>query len=489
MRLLALLHLLWLTSVLCMLSTPASAALLTFTVTTSEPVMVTGVPRIAIDVGGVTRYATYAAGSGTSTLTFSYAVQAGDFDADGITLASPIDLNGGTLADLAGNPVSSLTFTLPDTSALKVQTYTASFTTSPITNANASAVDFAIAKAPTGASFSYTITSSGGSGSVTGSGIIGGSPHTVSGVDVSALPTGTLTLSVTVSTAAGGTGAARTTTVTPSFTGVLDSLSAAAAFSVRRLRSGHTGALIRVRRSTDNAMQDIGTTVGGNLNTAALSSFCGAATCFASTWYDQSGNGQNAVQAGTTNQPRLMSGGVMEIEGSRPALRFTAVAQWLNAGVIPGQSLDGTFNVVARCTEGSVARHVMGNRDIGIQRGRIIRAMPGGGSFFGANIGGAQVGFTGATTVQRVITVLSSSSSSPTMSAALDGVVTTGNTNSYYAAPTVGLWLGGGGSGQSSVGDWIGTISEAMVFNSTLTTTARQTLERDQGSYYGVSVQ
>ena len=75
------------------------------------------------------------------------------------------------------------------------------------------------------------------------------------------------------------------------------------------------------------------------------------------------------------------------------------------------------------------------------------------------------------------------------MSAALDGVVTTGNTNSYYAAPTVGLWLGGGGSGQSSVGDWIGTISEAMVFNSTLTTTARQALERDQGSYYGVSVQ
>jgi hypothetical protein len=202
----------------CLPCAPAAAANLSFTVAASEPVTVTGTPRIAIDVGGVTRYATYASGSGTSSLTFSYAVQPGDFDGNGIALASPVELNGGSIIDVAGNPASALTFTLPDISAIKVQTYTASFTTSPITNANANAVSFAIAKAPTGASFSYAISSSGGAGTVSGSGTVSGATHTVSNVDVSALPSGTLTLSVTVSTAAGGTGAAKAATSTPSFT-------------------------------------------------------------------------------------------------------------------------------------------------------------------------------------------------------------------------------------------------------------------------------
>lgn len=227
---------------LCLPCSSAAAASLSFTIATSEPVTVTGTPRIAIDVGGVTRYATYAAGTGTAALTFSYAVQSGDFDANGITLVSPLALNGGSIADAAGNPASSLGFTLPDTSALKVQTYTAAFTTSPITNANATAVGIAIAKAPVGASFTYAIASSGGAGSVTGSGTISGSPHTVSGIDVSALPSGTLTLSVTLSTAAGGAGAARTATATPVFAGALDAVpAAAAAYSIRRLRGGMPG--------------------------------------------------------------------------------------------------------------------------------------------------------------------------------------------------------------------------------------------------------
>jgi len=314
----------WLLAALCLPCAQAAAANLDFTVATSEPVVVTGVPRIAIDVGGVTRYATYASGTGTSSLTFAYAVQPGDFDANGITLAAPLELNGGNIADSAGNLVSPLTFTLPDTSAIKVQTYTASFTTSPITSANANAVSFAIAKAPTGASFTYTITSSGGAGTVSGSGTIAGASHTVSSVDVSALPSGTLTLSVTVTTAAGGTGAVRSATSTPSFAGALDSLSPAAAFSVRRVASSYTGPLLRVRRSSDSMEQDIGATIAGNLNTSALASFCGSGSCYVRTWYDQSGNGRHAVQATASAQPGLVNAGVIETHNGLPALYFNA---------------------------------------------------------------------------------------------------------------------------------------------------------------------
>ncbi|MFA7275652.1 MAG: hypothetical protein WC043_02485 [Pseudobdellovibrionaceae bacterium] len=80
----------------------------------SEAVNVTGAPRIVLDVGGATRYATYAAGTGTASLTFTYAATAGDVDLDGIGIASTtLDLNGGAVTDLNGNPETNLTFTAP----------------------------------------------------------------------------------------------------------------------------------------------------------------------------------------------------------------------------------------------------------------------------------------------------------------------------------------------------------------------------------------
>ncbi|MDD3020417.1 MAG: hypothetical protein PHX61_05480 [Alphaproteobacteria bacterium] len=107
---------------LIVLFTPSAyaATVIPFTINMSEAVNVTGTPRVAVDVGGVTRYADYTSGTGTSTLTFTYAMVAGDVDLDGVALSSPIDLNGGTIVDLNGNALSDLTFTPPDTSAVKV---------------------------------------------------------------------------------------------------------------------------------------------------------------------------------------------------------------------------------------------------------------------------------------------------------------------------------------------------------------------------------
>ncbi len=100
-----------------------AATAVPFTVNMSEPVTVDtsgGTPRIAIDVGGVTRYASYDSGSGTSTLTFTYTTSAGDLDLDGIALTSPLQLNGGIINDLSGNTLSNLTYTAPNTSGIKI---------------------------------------------------------------------------------------------------------------------------------------------------------------------------------------------------------------------------------------------------------------------------------------------------------------------------------------------------------------------------------
>jgi len=71
---------------------------LTFSLRHPFAVTVTGTPRLTLTIGATTRYANYAGGDGTTTLTFTYVVQAGDNDADGITATSSIDLNGGTLS-------------------------------------------------------------------------------------------------------------------------------------------------------------------------------------------------------------------------------------------------------------------------------------------------------------------------------------------------------------------------------------------------------
>jgi hypothetical protein len=102
---------------------PAHAAPLLFTVNTSETVTVDtsgGTPSLSVDIGGVTRTAVFTGGSGTNALTFSYTPQPGDLDLDGVTLTSPLVLNGGTIKDAVGNNMSPLTFTLPNTSGVKV---------------------------------------------------------------------------------------------------------------------------------------------------------------------------------------------------------------------------------------------------------------------------------------------------------------------------------------------------------------------------------
>ena len=61
------------------------------------------------------------------------------------------------------------------------------------------------------------------------------------------------------------------------FTGILDEYSgAAAAYSVRRLSSTYTDGLIRVRRSSDDAEQDIGFDANGDLDSTALLAFVNA---------------------------------------------------------------------------------------------------------------------------------------------------------------------------------------------------------------------
>ena len=118
-----------------------------------------------------------------------------------------------------------------------------------------------------------------------------------------------------------------------SFVGLLDLYpSAAAAYSLRKLRAAYTGSAIRVRR-TDLTEQNIGFTSAGNLDTTALLAFTGTGALdngFITTWYDQSGNARDAVQATALNQPQIVSSGVLLTSNSKSAIRFDGSNDNLN---------------------------------------------------------------------------------------------------------------------------------------------------------------
>jgi hypothetical protein len=95
--------------------------------------------------------------------------------------------------------------------------------------------------------------------------------------------------------------------------------SAAAAYSLRKLRTAYSGNAIRVRRSSDNTEQNIGF-VNNVLDTASLLTFVGANNGFVTTWYDQSGNARNATNATAAQQPRIVNAGVLDTLNSKPSI-------------------------------------------------------------------------------------------------------------------------------------------------------------------------
>jgi len=92
---------------------------LDFVVSFSEPVVVTGGPRIPITLTTGTAYANYLSGSGSTALTFRYTVATGEADADGISLGA-LDFNGGSIDDASGNDAETTLNGLGSTAGILV---------------------------------------------------------------------------------------------------------------------------------------------------------------------------------------------------------------------------------------------------------------------------------------------------------------------------------------------------------------------------------
>ena len=136
-------------------------------------------------------------------------------------------------------------------------------------------------------------------------------------------------------------------------TPILDSLSssgksaAKGIYALYRANSTYTGATIKLRRSSDNAVSDFYADVYGNLTDAtgnSFSSWISISTAYVDTWYDQSGSGNHATQSTTNLQP-VYNGTLKLLDFSNSSFLNMGTA---SAGPIPTGTLNAPYTFVTR---------------------------------------------------------------------------------------------------------------------------------------------
>jgi hypothetical protein len=257
-------------------------------------------------------------------------------------------------------------------------------------------------------------------------------------------------------------------------------------FSLRKISSSYNGYCIKVRRSSDNTLLDIGFN-GEDLDTSSLLSFVGGGNGFVHTWYDPQ-NGYHATQSYPAYQPQIVNGGVLNTKGGKAACLWTLSNSMVVT--VPAQDMTGidySFSVVADLTTEIPYQGLITNR---------VLIEPNWVTF-------------GHTLIENNIEVEARNNSSSTNFNT--GFLAVGQGNQVYSvvkkssgctvyrngavAGSRSGNIGGGITRFWKIGEWLlpyqswlGTIQEIRIFYSALSTTDRQSIERDQGAYYGITV-
>jgi hypothetical protein len=187
---------------------------------------------------------------------------------------------------------------------------------------------------------------------------------------------------------------------------------------------------------------------------------------FVPIWYDQSGNGRNLTQATAANQPAIFEAGAVNSENGHASVRLDGVNSFMD---VAAPIALGGINVVLNSLEG-------------------LQFTEFDGIFGGQTTANWTANGSGTSTIRAVnntgtpiINGISSNEFAPLNNLK---VVTTNNV--VTAAEATGWRLGQDRT--TTARRWNGRFSELVAFSDLLSTTDRQALERNQGTYYGISV-
>ncbi len=280
---------------------------------------------------------------------------------------------------------------------------------------------------------------------------------------------------------------------------------AEAAYSLRQLSNSYTGPLVRVTIGANKydvwpdatgvfsltsviSAANPSATPGTKNGTTALSTVIGSSNATINIWYDQSGSSRNnnVIQATTSNQPRIISAGVVDKQNNKPSALFTQASS---------QQLVGTSNTYTNFGSGHSVLAVYARSSTGTTAG--LFSLSGGVTvnpfldFWTANstsmrfesgINPPTAGSNIQTTTQTIsANTLTQSSGTGIEHRKNGGSLLTGSSagtlTSSFSAPFII-----GNHYQSHY--WSGYISEILCFPTTLTSTQRQTAENNQISFF-----
>jgi hypothetical protein len=270
---------------------------------------------------------------------------------------------------------------------------------------------------------------------------------------------------------------------------------AAAAYSLRKLRTAYTGNAIRVRRSNDNTEQDIGF-VGNDLDTASLKTFVGANSGFVTTWYDQVGNirnwgaNNNQIQTTAANQPRIVNAGVIERDNGKPCVVFDGSNDRMRVAVstTPGNEnrviTDDNFSIFciasgnAQTNTSVLSQHSSATgRIIFLNAYTVLVLFFNNGTSY--NVSSTSVAFNG--TQKLLYSEMNGSGSSHVR---VNGGNAEGTLNNQTLNPlNIGLQIGSAGDGASNF--FNGKISEIILYQPNQSSNLNA-IRDNINSYYGI---
>jgi hypothetical protein len=245
---------------------------------------------------------------------------------------------------------------------------------------------------------------------------------------------------------------------------------AAAAYSIRKLRTAYTGNCIRVRRSNDNTEQDIGFTSSGGLDTASMKTFVGTNSGFVTTWYDQSGNARNITQTTAANQPRIINAGIIERQNNNVVISFDGSNDRLTRATGYTINQPVTYFSVLRATTGIFFQIRVSQIQSALQFGV-------GGLFSGSN-----VTFSMNTTNLNLFTSLFNTTNSQFFQNTIS--LATGNVGTRNGGGETVMGAGGDGFGGYTLFSDV-KFSEHIVYASNQSSN-RTGIETNINSYYGI---
>lgn len=256
---------------------------------------------------------------------------------------------------------------------------------------------------------------------------------------------------------------------------------AAAAYSLRALTSD-AGPVVRVRRSSDNTEQDFSAT---DINDGSLETFCGSGDGFVTTWYDQSGNSNDATQTTTSEQPKIVSAGSLIVENGQPAIDFDGTTDYLTVTQLAAvnNTSFSAFNVSSPTIDNGIILSI-GNagssREFTLLESIIVSQI-GNGS-------GSQLQLSSSLTATGVSFLRSTHVSNGTASNYDNGSLSQSSQYTFSIFQSNVLYIGASefdSVGSSTVREFGGKIQESVVYPSDQSSN-RTAIEDNINFHYGI---